>query len=360
MQQTGQEVSASVALTEQAGESFETIAANATTVNAQSQAAQSALAAMEAASLKLEQVMTEVKQIAEQNRAGAAQMATLNGRAVESLDTVSAVVEENTASMEEMAASSGEVTQAIESIASVLEENSASVEEVSASAEELNAQVEEVSASAQSLAEMAQALQAIVAQFKLADGQRLEAVMVNGTSNGQPQPRPRPVIVRPVAPRQPSAPALTRRVAAPAVATSRPAAVAGTDAFVWDESLATGDAKVDEQHRELIRQINVLLRAMSEGHGRQEIKKILDFLSDYVIHHFHWEETCMEKHRCPLAAVNQRAHTTFVERFQAICLRYETEGPSADLVLQIRRELGDWLVNHIRKIDTSLRGCVKH
>jgi hemerythrin-like metal-binding protein len=299
--------------------------------------------------------MTEVKQIAEQNRAGAAQMATLNGRAVESLDTVSAVVEENTASTEEMAASSGEVTQAIESIASVSEENSASVEEVSASAEELNAQVEEVSASAQSLAEMAQALQAIVAQFKLAEDQVAITPAVSAKPNGHRalvQPTARPVVVRSAVP--------ARQHAAATVAVPRPAPASAIGAFVWDESLATGDAKVDEQHRELIRQINALIRAMSEGHGRQEIKKLLDFLSDYVIHHFHWEESCMEKHRCPLAAVNQRAHTTFVERFQAICLRYETEGPSSDLVLQIRRELGDWLVNHIRKIDTSLRRCVNH
>jgi methyl-accepting chemotaxis protein len=83
------------------------------------------------------------------------------------MDSVSAVVEENTAATEEMAASSTEVTHAIENIASVSEENSAAVEEVSASAEEMSAQVEEVTASAQSLADMAQALQQVVAQFKL-------------------------------------------------------------------------------------------------------------------------------------------------------------------------------------------------
>ncbi|KAF0109445.1 MAG: methyl-accepting chemotaxis protein [Chloroflexi bacterium] len=86
---------------------------------------------------------------------------------VSAVDSVSAVVEENTASTEEMAANSTEVNQAIESIASVSEENSAAIEEVSASAEEMSAQVEEVTASAQSLAEMAQTLQAVVAQFKL-------------------------------------------------------------------------------------------------------------------------------------------------------------------------------------------------
>ena len=86
---------------------------------------------------------------------------------INAVDSVSAIIEENTASTEEMAANSSEVTQAIETIASVSEENSAAIEEVSASSEEMSAQVEEVTASAQSLAEMAQVLARVVAQFKL-------------------------------------------------------------------------------------------------------------------------------------------------------------------------------------------------
>ncbi|MBA4384725.1 MAG: hypothetical protein C0410_08315 [Anaerolinea sp.] len=102
---------------------------------------------------------------------------------VASVDSVSAVVEQNTASTEQMAANSIEVSQAIESIASVSEENNAAIEEVSANAEEMSAQVEEVTASAQSLAEMAQILQQVVAQFKVNDSSQVatatESVIVN-------------------------------------------------------------------------------------------------------------------------------------------------------------------------------------
>jgi Methyl-accepting chemotaxis protein len=83
------------------------------------------------------------------------------------METVNGVVNENAAAMKELASGSNEVTQAIENIASVSEENSAAVEEVSASTEEMSAQVEQVTASAQSLADMAQALRSVVAQFKL-------------------------------------------------------------------------------------------------------------------------------------------------------------------------------------------------
>ncbi|HEY9075471.1 MAG TPA: methyl-accepting chemotaxis protein [Anaerolineaceae bacterium] len=95
------------------------------------------------------------------------QVQSASSELVSAIDAVSAVVEENTAATEQMSANSSEVTQAVESIASVSEENSAAVEEVSASTEEMTAQVEEVTASAQELANMASALNQVVAQFKL-------------------------------------------------------------------------------------------------------------------------------------------------------------------------------------------------
>ncbi len=113
------------------------------------------------------QVVQQVSQQVEEISSAAQAMEAASGEMVAANETVSAVVEENTAATEEMAASSGEVTQVIESIASVSQENSAAAEQVTASSEEMSAQVQEVTASAQSLAEMADALQQVVAQFRL-------------------------------------------------------------------------------------------------------------------------------------------------------------------------------------------------
>ena len=133
----------------------------------------------------LEQILSaarEVNRQVAQIAAAADQMHGLSNELVAATDAVSAVVEENTAATEEMGANSNEVTQSIENIASVSEENSAAVEEVSASAEEMSAQVEEVTASAQSLDEMAQALQQVVAQFKLSATQAAEQQSHKGES----------------------------------------------------------------------------------------------------------------------------------------------------------------------------------
>lgn len=130
---------------------------------------------------------------AQESLAATEQMQKLSNLLVTASDSVSAVVEENSAAAEEMAASSTEVTQAIENIASVSEENSAAIEEVSASTEEMSAQVEEVSAAAQSLAEMAQVLQQVVAQFKLDQGDRQEPTPVEPPAPEASKPAdPRP------------------------------------------------------------------------------------------------------------------------------------------------------------------------
>lgn len=122
------------------------------------------------AGLALEEIMDAAKEVNRQVMqiaTAADQMNGLSNDLVNAADAVSAVVEENTSATEQLAAGSNEVTQSIENIASVSEENSAAVEEVSASAEEMSAQVEEVTASAQTLADMAEVLKQVVAQFKL-------------------------------------------------------------------------------------------------------------------------------------------------------------------------------------------------
>ncbi|NMC14438.1 MAG: HAMP domain-containing protein [Chloroflexi bacterium] len=148
-----------------------TVADAVTAMEESAQEVESGVSRANEAGQALEAIMTAAQAVlsqAEESAKAAAHMSAASDQLVASMDAVSAVVEENTAATEQMAASSNEVTQAIENIASVSEENSAAIEQVSASAEEMSAQVEEVTASAQSLAEMANSLQEIVNQFKLA------------------------------------------------------------------------------------------------------------------------------------------------------------------------------------------------
>ncbi|MCR4412137.1 MAG: hemerythrin family protein [Thermoguttaceae bacterium] len=127
--------------------------------------------------------------------------------------------------------------------------------------------------------------------------------------------------------------------------------------LVWNASLATGSAQIDQQHRKLFEQLAALEDAMKQGKGRQEIGAILDFLGDYVVQHFADEERLMDETRCPAAAANKQAHAQFLSTYAGLRSRFDSAGGGPALVLEIHDILSKWLVGHIGGIDVQLRGC---
>ena len=45
--------------------------------------------------------------------------------------------------------------------------------------------------------------------------------------------------------------------------------------FEWTQEYSVGVTKLDDQHKELFRLINLLEDAVNSGHGRQAVKEIL-------------------------------------------------------------------------------------
>ena len=129
-------------------------------------------------------------------------------------------------------------------------------------------------------------------------------------------------------------------------------------AIVWEPSMTTGLPDIDKQHQQLIRATNDLMEALAQGKARQEVGRILDFLNDYATEHFAKEEAYMAKYKCPAALSNKLAHSNFVKTFGELHERFHKEGSSAALALEVRRNLADWLVSHIRGVDTQLAAYV--
>jgi hemerythrin len=126
----------------------------------------------------------------------------------------------------------------------------------------------------------------------------------------------------------------------------------------WDPSMATGVDTVDSHHKQLIAWLNDLLAAMSQGRGRAEIADVLDKLGNYTVMHFGYEEECMIKYKCPVAAQNAEAHKEFIATFRSFQQEFDQNGASAHLVVRIESELMRWLTNHIKRTDTNLKPCV--
>ncbi len=126
----------------------------------------------------------------------------------------------------------------------------------------------------------------------------------------------------------------------------------------WQEAYATGIADIDEQHKKIFSMINELDHAIAAGDTRAHLEKTIQFLGHYAKIHFNFEEICMAKYRCPVAAKNKNAHQEFKESYLKYADRFRKEGYSDQLLHEIHKMCEDWIVHHICQVDVHLRECV--
>lgn len=129
--------------------------------------------------------------------------------------------------------------------------------------------------------------------------------------------------------------------------------------FSWSEEYATGVAEIDEQHKELLAQVDRLLGAIRTDPGA--IGRLLDFLGDYAVSHFDMEERLMEHQAYPHAEPHREAHAGFVRAFGRIRYDYDLDGLSEGMSELISGWLVEWLKGHILEKDRALgRWLVAH
>ena len=126
----------------------------------------------------------------------------------------------------------------------------------------------------------------------------------------------------------------------------------------WDqEKMTTGVPDVDAQHQEWIRRYNEFDDAVNQGMGLEIVRSTLDFFANYAETHFRLEEAYMNKHHCPAAEVNRVGH----ERMRNILAGFkeyiERKGASMMQVTILKKEMQEWLVEHMLTIDIQLRDC---
>jgi hemerythrin len=123
----------------------------------------------------------------------------------------------------------------------------------------------------------------------------------------------------------------------------------------WNESLASGTKEIDDQHKELFSRVNSLLHAFDKGTaGREEVSRIVQFLTEYVVFHFGTEEKHMDRFGYSSTRQHKAQHEQFVKSFLKLKERMLMEGINANLARDTKELVVDWLLNHIRYSDRAL------
>lgn len=120
----------------------------------------------------------------------------------------------------------------------------------------------------------------------------------------------------------------------------------------WNESLETGDARVDEQHRLLFDKIAELQAAIVAKSSHDYVAELLDQVVSLAGEHFTDEEALMASHGYPGLSDQRELHRCFrddVDRMTA-----EFRMGEGTLPLRISVFLHEWLTRHMKIEDRKI------
>ncbi|WP_179953349.1 bacteriohemerythrin [Desulfobotulus mexicanus] len=119
----------------------------------------------------------------------------------------------------------------------------------------------------------------------------------------------------------------------------------------WSSRLATSIKTIDDQHRELVRLINLLHKAMRLQKGTAELGGILKQLADYTVTHFAYEEELFARYGYPESRSHSKVHRDLVAR--VVGIQKDFESGKATVTMDLMDFLKDWLNTHILKTDMA-------
>jgi len=119
--------------------------------------------------------------------------------------------------------------------------------------------------------------------------------------------------------------------------------------ILWDDDLATGNARIDDQHKMLVAIFNSLYGAIAEGRGHEEVGRALSSLTLYVVAHFALEESLMDGY--PGQAEHLEAHRGIRARVETLVEEFNGPGIQPGEVIDL---LNEWVVTHVKSCDQEL------
>ena len=122
-------------------------------------------------------------------------------------------------------------------------------------------------------------------------------------------------------------------------------------AIAWSEDFATGDARIDDHHRQIFRFANRLEAIVD----LQELESLLAGLEAYIANHFRYEEACMLRRGCPAAKRNSAEHIVCKGLLGRSIANYRRDGYRKEWGEDLYRQLEAWLSQHICEVDRELR-----
>ncbi len=121
--------------------------------------------------------------------------------------------------------------------------------------------------------------------------------------------------------------------------------------FNWTQEMSVGSERLDNQHKQLLEEVNTLLSAMINNESPSVLLSTISFLDEYTSGHLVDEEEYMQSYNYPEFEVHKKMHENFVIKYDEIKGKLESEGASKHLISEVQTYIGEWWMQHIAKED---------
>lgn len=122
--------------------------------------------------------------------------------------------------------------------------------------------------------------------------------------------------------------------------------------FEWADDMVIDNGPIDDDHRKLVEQVNVLHSATSQGRGQEMVAQLLGSSIADTQEHLRREEHLMELAKFPDLERHKQGHAKFVDKLRD--LQQKHQSGSITVASQLSTLLRDWLSLHIRRGDKEL------
>lgn len=124
------------------------------------------------------------------------------------------------------------------------------------------------------------------------------------------------------------------------------------------KDLETGNTLIDNEHKELLKTVNNLMDACSQGKGRDQIASTSQFLTSYVSKHFADEERLQQQSKYPAYTAHKAFHEKYKRDLASVVQEINANGATIATLGKLNQTIGV-LVNHIRTEDKKLAAHIK-
>jgi hemerythrin len=124
--------------------------------------------------------------------------------------------------------------------------------------------------------------------------------------------------------------------------------------FNWTDDLLTGNAIIDEQHREIFARAEIFWQKGRFGDSGNQLQQMLDFFEEYTQNHLTKEEELQLENGYPDYEKHRQEHEEYRRQYLELKKKFKASGAQPYLGIKAVVFTIDWLTTHIKKTDMAV------